>query len=117
MLSLRPAAWTTLHRVVAKRPAPADATAVAPRERGYHGRQAQAGEFGGDAQRSRAVVLEHGKEILGADVRVRYRLGGPSTVQTALAALQRQDLIAREDDGRYVAVDSLMREWVARRTH
>jgi len=71
------------------------------------------------AQRAalRAVVLEHGEEILGADVRARYRLGGPSSVQTSLAALQRLDLIAREDDGRYAAVDSLMREWVARRTY
>lgn len=71
------------------------------------------------AQRAvlRAVVLQHGEEILGADVRTRYRLGGASTVQTALAALQRLDVIAREDDGRYAVVDSLMREWVARRTH
>jgi hypothetical protein len=71
------------------------------------------------AQRAvlRAVVLEHGEAILGADVRVRYRLGGASSVQTALAALQRLDLIAREDDARYAAVDSLMREWVARRTY
>ena len=70
------------------------------------------------AQRAvlRAVVLEHGESILGNDVRVRYRLGGPSSVQTALAALLRLDLIARDDDGRYAAVDSLMREWVARRT-
>ena len=65
----------------------------------------------------RAVVLEHGEEILGADVRNRYRLGGASSVQTALAALQRIDVIARDDDGHYAAVDSLMREWVARRTH
>jgi hypothetical protein len=28
----------------------------------------------------------------------------------------RQDLVAREPDGRYVVVDSLLREWVARRT-
>jgi hypothetical protein len=65
----------------------------------------------------RAVVLEHGEEILGADVRTRYRLGGASSVQTALAALQRLDLIARDDAGRYAAVDSLMREWVVRRTY
>jgi len=64
----------------------------------------------------RAVVLDHGHEILGADVRTRYRLGGASSVQTSLAALQRLDLIAREDDGRYAVVDSLMREWVARKT-
>ncbi len=70
------------------------------------------------AQRAvlRAVVLEQGAAILGNDVRVRYRLGGPSSVQTGLVALQRLDLIARDDDGHYVAVDSLMREWVARRT-
>jgi hypothetical protein len=71
------------------------------------------------AQRAvlRAVVLDHGHEILGADVRTRYRLGGASSVQTSLVALQRLDLIAREDDGRYAAVDSLMREWVARQTY
>jgi len=32
-----------------------------------------------------------------------------------LQALIRDDLIARESD-RYVVVDSLMREWIARRT-
>jgi hypothetical protein len=68
------------------------------------------------AQRSvlRAVVLE-GKELLSADIRARHRLGGPSTVQAALAALTRDDIISREAD-RYVVVDSLLREWVARRT-
>jgi hypothetical protein len=71
------------------------------------------------AQRSvlRAVVLEHGAAILGNDVRVRYRLGGASSVQTSLAALQRLDLVSRDEEGRYAAVDSLMREWVARRTY
>jgi hypothetical protein len=63
----------------------------------------------------RAVVLEEGHELLSADVRTRHRLGGPSTVQAALAALLREDLVARDGD-RYVVVDSLMREWVARRT-
>jgi hypothetical protein len=65
----------------------------------------------------RAIVLEHGASIFGADVRSRYRLGVASSVQAAIAGLQRLDLIARDDDGRYVAVDSLMREWVARRTY
>jgi hypothetical protein len=65
----------------------------------------------------RAVVFEQGAEILGAEVRTRHRLGGASTVQAALAALQRLDLIAREDDGRYVVVDSLLREWIARKTY
>jgi uncharacterized protein len=69
------------------------------------------------AQRAvlRAVVLEEGGGLHSADVRTRHRLGGPSTVQAALAALVRDDLIAREAD-RYAVVDSLLREWVARQT-
>jgi hypothetical protein len=64
----------------------------------------------------RAVVLEQGLELLATDTRHRHRLGGASSVQTALAALLRQDLIARETDGRYMVVDSLLREWGARKT-
>jgi hypothetical protein len=69
------------------------------------------------AQRAalRAVVLEEGRELLSADVRTRHRLGGPSTVQAALTALVREDVVSR-DQGAYVVVDSLLREWVARRT-
>jgi uncharacterized protein len=63
----------------------------------------------------RATVLEDGRELLSADVRSRYRLSGTSTVQASLAALLREDVIAREGD-RYVVVDSLFREWIARRT-
>ena len=63
----------------------------------------------------RTVVLEEGRELLSADVRTRHRLGGASTTQTALAALVRNDIISREG-GRYVVVDSLLREWVARQT-
>src|SRR5206468_6100969 len=65
------------------------------------------------AQRAalRAVVLEEGRALLSADVRVRHRLGGPSTVQASLAALQRDDLVAREEY-HYIVVDSLLREWV-----
>ena len=63
----------------------------------------------------RAVVLEEGKELLSADVRTRHRLGGPSTVQAALAALVRDDVISRTG-ARYTVVDSLLREWVARQT-
>jgi hypothetical protein len=62
----------------------------------------------------RAVVLEDGKELMSADVRTRHRLPGTSTVQAALGALLRQDIIMK-DLGRYAAVDSLYREWVARR--
>jgi hypothetical protein len=63
----------------------------------------------------RTAVLEDGRELLSADVRHRHRLGGASTVQASLAALVRDEVLAREDD-RYVVVDSLLREWVARRT-
>ena len=63
----------------------------------------------------RAVVVEDGSGLLSADVRERYRMGGPSTVQAALSALLRDDVIAREGD-RYRVVDSLLREWVARQT-
>jgi hypothetical protein len=69
------------------------------------------------AQRAvlRAVVVEEGRDLLSADVRTRHRLGGPSTVQGALGALVRDDVLAR-DGKRYVVVDSLLREWVARQT-
>jgi uncharacterized protein len=64
----------------------------------------------------RALVLEEGRELMSADVRARHRLPGTSTVQAALAALLRQDIITK-DDGRYATVDSLYREWVARKTY
>ena len=69
------------------------------------------------AQRAalRAAVLQDGRELLSADVRSRYRLSGASTVQASLAALVREDVLAR-DGTRYVVVDSLLREWIARRT-
>jgi uncharacterized protein len=69
------------------------------------------------AQRAvlRAVVIENTGGLLSADVRTRHRLGGPSTVQAALAALVRDDLVTRDAD-RYTVVDSLLREWVARQT-
>jgi hypothetical protein len=63
----------------------------------------------------RAVVLEDGNGLLSADVRTRHRLGGASTVQAALTALTRDDVIARDGD-QYAVVDSLLREWVARQT-
>jgi uncharacterized protein len=63
----------------------------------------------------RAVVLQGGREIHSADARMRHRLGGPSTIQKSLAALTRQDVLLKEGP-RYVVVDSLLREWVARRT-
>lgn len=63
----------------------------------------------------RATVLQSGRELLSADTRARYRLGGPSTIQASLSALMKQDLLLKEGS-RYVVVDSLLREWVARRT-
>jgi hypothetical protein len=69
------------------------------------------------AQRAvlRALVLEDGAGLLSADVRARHRLGGASSVQASLGALQREDVITRDGE-RWVVVDSLMREWIARRT-
>ncbi|MBI4887221.1 MAG: ATP-binding protein [Acidobacteria bacterium] len=69
------------------------------------------------AQRAvlRAVVLQGGRELLSADVRTRHRLGGPSSIQGSLAALRKQDLLLKEGS-QYVVVDSLLREWVARKT-
>lgn len=69
------------------------------------------------AQRAvlRAIVLESGRELLSAGVRDRHRLPAASSVQSALAALVRQDIVMK-DGGRYVVNDSLYREWMARRT-
>jgi hypothetical protein len=63
----------------------------------------------------RALVLENGRELLSSDVRVRHRLPVASSVQSALAALVKQDVVMREG-GIYTVTDSLFREWVARRT-
>jgi uncharacterized protein len=63
----------------------------------------------------RAVVIESGHSVLSEDVRTRHRLGGTSTIQAALNALVRDDVISR-DGRRYAVVDSLLREWVARHT-
>jgi len=69
------------------------------------------------AQRAvlRASVMQGGRELLSADSRARYRLGGPSSIQASLAALVKQDLVLREGN-RHVVIDSLLREWVARKT-
>jgi hypothetical protein len=64
----------------------------------------------------RALVLEQGREVLSAGVRTRHRLAGASSVQSSLAALVRADLVTK-DGPRYTMVDSLLREWVARKTY
>ena len=65
----------------------------------------------------RALVLEEGRELMSADVRARHRLPGTSTVQAALAALVRQDIITQGRAAATSTVDSLYREWVARKTY
>ena len=60
-------------------------------------------------------MLQSGRELLSAETRTRFRLGGASSIQASLAALMKQDLLAREG-GRYLVMDSLLREWVARKT-
>src|SRR5215216_7332283 len=69
------------------------------------------------AQRAvlRAAVLQGGRELLSAETRNRFRLGGASSIQASLTALIKQDLLVKEA-GRYLVVDSLLREWVARKT-
>jgi len=69
------------------------------------------------AQRAvlRALVLENGEELLSAGVRQRHRLAGPSSVQSSLAALVREDIVMR-DGTKYMLTDSLYREWIARKT-
>jgi hypothetical protein len=64
----------------------------------------------------RAVVLQGGRELLAAETRLRHRLGSTSTIQTSLSLLMKQDLLHKED-GQFVVVDSLLREWVARTTY
>ena len=72
------------------------------------------------AQRAalRGIVVEAGDAMLSADVRTRHRLGGASSVQASLgAARSRRPRHARGPGGRYVVMDSLLREWVARKTY
>ena len=64
----------------------------------------------------RAVVIQGGRELLSADARTRHRLGGPSSIQASLSALMKQDVVLKEGS-QYVVVDSLLREWVARKTY
>jgi hypothetical protein len=63
----------------------------------------------------RAIVLQGGRELWSADTRARHRLAARSTMQRAVAALTTQELVLGEGS-RYVVVDSLLREWVARKT-
>ena len=53
-------------------------------------------------------MLQEGRELLSSDIRERDRLGGSSTVQAAVGALLRDEVIAREAE-RYVVVDSCLK--------
>ena len=70
------------------------------------------------AQRAalRAAVLEDGRELLSADVRARHRLSGsvhrPGVARRAGARGHPHP----RGPARYAVVDSLFREWIARRT-
>jgi hypothetical protein len=63
----------------------------------------------------RALVFEHGRELMSAGVRERHRLPGASSVQSALGALVKQDVVMKVGT-HYTVSDSLFREWVARKT-
>ena len=63
----------------------------------------------------RALVFEGGRELMSAGVRERHRLPGASSVQSALAALVKQDVVMKVG-AHYTVSDSLYREWVARKT-
>jgi predicted transcriptional regulator len=54
---------------------------------------------------------------MSADNIARYRMTRASSIQISLNRLLSLGVVHREDDGRYTVVDSLMREWVARRTY
>lgn len=65
----------------------------------------------------RAIVHEDGVSIMSADNIARYRMTRASSIQISINRLLSLEIVHREDDGRYTVVDSLMREWVARKTY
>ena len=65
----------------------------------------------------RAIVHEDGVSIMSADTIARYRMTVASSIQISIGRLLSLEIVHREDDGRYTVVDSLMREWVARKTY
>jgi hypothetical protein len=68
------------------------------------------------AQRAvlRAVVLQDGRELLSADTRARHRLGGRRASRPRSPRSSSRTCSSRR--AQYVVIDSLLREWVARRT-
>jgi hypothetical protein len=60
----------------------------------------------------RALAAEPGVALLSAEALHRYRLGPKSTVSSALARLVEQEVLARDDAGRYAYDDPFFRRWV-----
>ena len=91
-----------------------------PRSRGCSASSRWYSRKRGSASRStqravlRALVLESGRELLSADVRTRHRLPVTSSVQSALSALVKQDIVQKEG-GRYLlTIRSTANGWRAR---
>lgn len=62
----------------------------------------------------RALAAEPDLAIQGADALQRYRLGPKSTVASALARMVDNEVLAREDGGRYGFDDPFFRRWIQR---
>lgn len=60
-----------------------------------------------------AVAREPGRPLTG-DYRRRHGLPGPSSVQRALDALTKDELVARDDRGDYRIVEPFLAEWLRR---
>ncbi|MGH9555475.1 MAG: hypothetical protein ACRD2Y_06595, partial [Terriglobales bacterium] len=60
-----------------------------------------------------ALAQRGAEEIYAQGVREQYRLGPASSVQTALAALDSQDILDRYQ-GRYFFLDPLFPLWISR---
>lgn len=60
----------------------------------------------------RALAAEPDLALLGVEALDRYRLGPKSTVSSALARLVEQEVLARDDAGRYAFDDPFFRRWV-----
>ena len=60
-----------------------------------------------------ALAAEPGRPLAG-DYRRRHRLPGPSTMQRALEALVRDELVRREASGEYRIAEPFLAEWLRR---
>jgi hypothetical protein len=60
-----------------------------------------------------ALAAEPGRPLAG-EYRRRHRLPGPSTVQRALEALVRDELVRREASGEYLIAEPFLAEWLRR---